>query len=95
MLPGLSCSSSFQVACEAPHQELDPIDRSRGSDIVARYSGGNADPRATPDAMFRLGALYEEKARARKVAAMASRTNFVLSIPMLLCMASATHGLPF
>src|SRR5712675_3408301 len=39
-------------------------------------------------------ATDEEKARARKVAAMASRTNFVLSIPMLLCMASATHGLP-
>jgi uncharacterized membrane protein len=37
----------------------------------------------------------EEKARARKVAGNASRTNFVLSIPMLLCMASAFHGLPF
>jgi uncharacterized membrane protein len=37
----------------------------------------------------------DEKARARKVAALASRTNFVLSIPMLLCMASAAHGLPF
>ena len=37
----------------------------------------------------------EEKAAARKVAALASRTNFLLSIPMLLCMASATHGLPF
>ena len=37
----------------------------------------------------------EEKARARKVAMLASRTNFVLSIPMLLCMGSATHGLPF
>jgi uncharacterized membrane protein len=37
----------------------------------------------------------EEKARARKVALMASRTNFVLSIPMLMCMASAAHGLPF
>jgi uncharacterized membrane protein len=40
-------------------------------------------------------ATDEEKARARKVAGMASRTNFVLSIPMLLCMAGATHGLPF
>jgi uncharacterized membrane protein len=40
-------------------------------------------------------ATDDEKARARKVAATASRTNFVLSIPMLLCMASATHGLPF
>ena len=36
----------------------------------------------------------EEKARARKVAGLASRVNFVLSIPMLLCMASASHGLP-
>ncbi|MFO1408501.1 MAG: urate hydroxylase PuuD [Steroidobacteraceae bacterium] len=36
-----------------------------------------------------------EKAAARKTALYASRTNFVLSIPMLLCMGSATHGLPF
>jgi len=36
----------------------------------------------------------EEKAKARKIAGMASRTNFVLSIPMLMCMASASHGLP-
>jgi uncharacterized membrane protein len=36
----------------------------------------------------------EEKAKARKVAMLASRTNFVLSIPMLLCMGSALHGLP-
>jgi uncharacterized membrane protein len=36
----------------------------------------------------------EEKTRARRVALLASRTNFVLSIPMLLCMAAATHGLP-
>jgi tetratricopeptide (TPR) repeat protein len=32
--------------------------------FVARYSGESADPGATPDAMFRLGALYEERARA-------------------------------
>lgn len=37
----------------------------RLEEFVSRYSGTNADPRATPDAMFRLGALYEEKARAR------------------------------
>jgi len=36
-----------------------------------------------------------EKAQARKTAGMASRINFVLSIPMILCMASASHGLPF
>jgi uncharacterized membrane protein len=42
-----------------------------------------------------VAATDDEKAQARKVAAMASRTNFVLSIPMLLCMAGATHGLPF
>jgi uncharacterized membrane protein len=40
-------------------------------------------------------ATDEEKAKARKVAMLASRTNFVLSVPMLLCMGSATHGLPF
>ena len=40
-------------------------------------------------------ATDEEKVRARKVALLASRTNFVLSVPMLLCMGSATHGLPF
>lgn len=32
--------------------------------FVARYSGENADPQATPDAMLRLAALYEEKARS-------------------------------
>jgi tetratricopeptide (TPR) repeat protein len=32
--------------------------------FVERYSGANADPKATPDAMFRLAALYEERARA-------------------------------
>ena len=42
-----------------------------------------------------VAATDEEKARARKVALLASRTNFFLSIPMLMCMASAAHGLPF
>ena len=37
----------------------------------------------------------EEKTRARKVAMLASRTNFVLSVPMLLCMGGQSHGLPF
>jgi uncharacterized membrane protein len=36
----------------------------------------------------------EEKAKARKAALYASRTNFILSIPMLLCMAATSHGLP-
>jgi uncharacterized membrane protein len=40
-------------------------------------------------------ATDEQKAKARKVAGMASRVNFVLSIPMLMCMAGATHLLPF
>ncbi len=35
----------------------------RLEDFVNRYSGANADQRATPDAMFRLAALYEERAR--------------------------------
>jgi uncharacterized membrane protein len=40
-------------------------------------------------------ATDDEKAKARKVALYASRTNFILSIPMIMCMAGATHGLPF
>ena len=42
-----------------------------------------------------VAASDEEKAKARRVAMLASRVNFVLSVPMLLCMGSATHGLPF
>ncbi len=32
--------------------------------FIEKYSGANAHPENTPDAMFRLAALYEEKARA-------------------------------
>jgi uncharacterized membrane protein len=42
-----------------------------------------------------VAATDAEKAAARKTAGMASRVNFVLSIPMLMCMAAASHGLPF
>lgn len=42
-----------------------------------------------------VAATDEEKAKARKVALMASRTNFALSLPMLLCMAGQGHGLAF
>jgi tetratricopeptide (TPR) repeat protein len=34
----------------------------RLEEFVARYSGANAHPEHTPDAMFRLAALYEERA---------------------------------
>ena len=40
-------------------------------------------------------ATDEQKAAARKTALYASRMNYILSIPMLLCMAGAMHGLPF
>ncbi|HXC60528.1 MAG TPA: urate hydroxylase PuuD, partial [Steroidobacteraceae bacterium] len=42
-----------------------------------------------------VAASDEQKAKARKVAMLASRTNFVLSIPMIACMAGQSHGLPF
>jgi uncharacterized membrane protein len=48
-----------------------------------------------PDQKKVLGivpATDDEKAAARKTAMLASRTNFVLSFPMLLCMAAAGHG---
>jgi uncharacterized membrane protein len=37
----------------------------------------------------------EEKAKARTAALYASRINFLLSIPMLMCMVGPSHGLPF
>ena len=40
-------------------------------------------------------ATDEQKAKSRKVALMASRVNFLLSIPMLMCMIGPSHGLPF
>jgi uncharacterized membrane protein len=39
-------------------------------------------------------ATDDEKAKARKAALYASRTNFILSLPMLLCMSATSHGLP-
>jgi len=36
-----------------------------------------------------------EKATARNTAKYASRINFIFSIPMLMCMGGAMHGLPF
>src|SRR5579883_2117660 len=40
-------------------------------------------------------ATDEQKAAARKTAGMASRINFILSVPMLMCMGGQAHGLPF
>ena len=40
-------------------------------------------------------ATDEQKASARKIAMLTSRTNFALSIPMLMCMGGQSHGLPF
>lgn len=40
-------------------------------------------------------ATDEQKAAARKTALYASRINFILSVPMILCMGGQSHGLPF
>jgi uncharacterized membrane protein len=42
-----------------------------------------------------VAATDEQKAAARKTAGRASRINFILSIPMLMCMGGQAHGLPF
>jgi hypothetical protein len=39
--------------------------------FIVRYSGNNADAEATPDAMFRLAALYEERGREKSDANLA------------------------
>jgi uncharacterized membrane protein len=40
-------------------------------------------------------ATDDEKAAARRIAGRASRINFILSLPMLMCMGGQSHGLPF
>ncbi len=40
-------------------------------------------------------ATDDEKATARKTAGRASRVNFILSLPLLMCMGGQAHGLPF
>lgn len=42
-----------------------------------------------------VSATDAEKAAARKTAGMASRINFILSVPMIMCMGGQAHGLPF
>ncbi|MGI9319096.1 MAG: urate hydroxylase PuuD [bacterium] len=42
-----------------------------------------------------VSASEEEVAKAKNVALLASRTNTLLSIPMLMCMVGHGHGLPF
>jgi uncharacterized membrane protein len=42
-----------------------------------------------------VDASADQIASAKKVALMASRTNTLLSIPMLMCMVGHAHGLPF
>ena len=42
-----------------------------------------------------VSATDEEKNKGKRVALLASRTNTMLSIPMLMCMTAAGHGLPF
>jgi uncharacterized membrane protein len=39
-------------------------------------------------------ATDEKIAKGKVIALMASRTNTLLSIPMLMCMSSHMHGLP-
>src|SRR5262249_37501855 len=40
-------------------------------------------------------ATEEQKAAGRKLTLYATRANFILSVPLLICMVGATHGLPF
>jgi uncharacterized membrane protein len=40
-------------------------------------------------------ATDDEKAAARKIAGRTSRINFILSLPLLMCMGGQAHGLPF
>src|SRR5690606_39226668 len=54
--------SQIDVEQEKVEQSRDEAIR-RLEDFIRRYSGANAHPEASPAVMFRLAALYEEKAR--------------------------------
>ena len=42
-----------------------------------------------------VSANEAERARAARISALVSRINFILSLPLLLCMGGANHALPF
>jgi len=42
-----------------------------------------------------VSATDEEKAKAKRIAFLASRSNTAMSIPLLLFMGASSHGLPF
>jgi outer membrane protein assembly factor BamD (BamD/ComL family) len=59
-----------EIAIETEHMRKARAEAIRRLEaFVARYSGVNAHPESTPDAMFRLAALYEEDARDAATAA--------------------------
>jgi len=57
-----SLDREIKIETEGLHSARDEAIK-RLEIFVARYSGPNAHPKDTPDAMFRLAALHEEKAR--------------------------------
>lgn len=57
-----SLDSDIEVERKALQEAREDAIR-RLEEFVALYSGSNAHPESTPDAMFRLAALYEERAR--------------------------------
>ncbi len=49
----------------------------RLQEFIAKYSGDNAQPEATPDAMFRLAALYEMKARDNELNVSLDKSSYM------------------
>ena len=71
----------------------------RGMFVASHTYGGDglkwAIEAGVDDIQHAVAATDEEKAAARKTAGRASRINFILSIPMIMCMGGQAHGLPF
>ena len=69
-------------------------------DTQGRYAFANQpnmaywNLRVFANALLPLIDTDEEKAKAKNVALLASRTNTALSIPMIMCMVAHGHGLP-
>jgi uncharacterized membrane protein len=93
--PGYSLSGAFALGIGADNVGLTTIGMGAWLGTIMLF---NVWVLIWPSQKKLLGivpATDEEKARARRVAFLASRSNTAMSIPMLLFMGSAAHLLPF
>ena len=90
----LTLSLTFLCACgkSAPEAETAKAAPDEKSAAAEKDDAGAQDVSLTPEEVAKLGVATTAAAAVRYVPA---RINFLLSIPMLMCMIGPSHGLPF